>query len=193
MKKDIFLAFCVFSLFACQSADTQNITLMSNDTAEIISVSLNNKEFLKENLDIDTLYFLRNKLFNQSFLKAESRFKISSLPDNSQSRMANIGLSYPYDGRQRLSVFKFEHIDDTLNVQMYEQGSNLFYKTNLIKRNGNWLIVKQRTYSGGRLDKYEFEDEQWYLDLKKKIKPHKAMFPPPEPKTINSDIKDDAN
>ena len=96
--------------------------------------------------------------------------------------MANIGLSYPYDGRQRLSIFKFENRGDTLNVQMYEHGSNVFYNTDLIEANGDWTIVKQRAYSGGRVEKYEFEDEEWYKELKKKIKPHQPIFPPPDPK-----------
>ncbi len=154
--------------------------LTRDDTTEIVSVSLNGKEFSKENLDVDALYFLRNNLFNQSFLKAKSRFKISSLPYNSQSRMANIGLSYPYDGRQRLSVFKFDYKNDTVKVGMYEHGGNLFYETGLGLKKGKWIILKQRAFSGGRIGKFEFENEEWYKDLKKKIKPHQPMFPPPE-------------
>ncbi len=180
MKKNIFLIFSLV-FFSCHSIETEKNILTKDDTIEIIGASVNGKEFLKENLDIDTLYFLRNKLFNQSLLKAKSPFKLLSLPDNSQSKMANIGLSYPYDARQRLSIFKFENRGDTLNVQMYEHGSNLFYRTDLIENNGKWIIVKQRAYSGGRIEKFDFEKEQWYIDLKKKTKPHQPIFPP-EPK-----------
>ncbi|HAO06215.1 MAG TPA: hypothetical protein DCQ50_04295 [Chryseobacterium sp.] len=38
-------------------------------------------------------------------------------------------------------------------------------------KNGNWVILKQSAYSGGTVEKFEFEDEEWYKELKKKVKP----------------------
>lgn len=180
MKKNVLLVFYSFLFFACQPVDTEK-NLTGDDTVKIINSILNGKEFLKENLNVDTLYFLRNKLFNENLFKAKDHFEIKSLEDNSRSRMANIGPSYPYDGRERLSVFKFDYKNDSVKVGMYEHGGNLFYETELGLKKGNWLILKQRVYSGGRIKKFEFENEAWYKELKKKVKPHQPMFPPPPP------------
>ena len=177
MKKKIrFLLFCTALFFACQSTDIKENKLKSIDTMKIISSILNGREFLKENPNFDTVFFLRNKLFTGGLLKGESSFKIASLEDNSRTRMINIGPGFPYDGRERLSVVKFEYKDDTVKFNMYEHGGNLFYDTDLISEGKDWIILKQNVYNGGRLEKFEFEDEEWYKELKKKTSQDKLNF-----------------
>ncbi len=46
--------------------------------------------------------------------------------------MTNLGPGFPYDSRERLSLFKFEYINDTIKVGIYEHGGHLFYETELI-------------------------------------------------------------
>ena len=177
MKKTNLLILSTVLFFACRSTDRKENILKSDDTVEIISAVLNGREFLKENPHLDTVFFLRNKLFNASWLKIPSRFKISSLEDNSRTRMTNIGPGFPYDKRQRLSLFKFDYINDTAEVSIYEHGGHLFYNTKLNLKNGNWRILQQQASSGGKLDKFEFENEEWYKELKKKTMLDRLITP----------------
>lgn len=181
--KRIFQILLLLTFLGCKPTD--NRVLETQDTTKILNVILNGEEFLKENLNVDTLFFLRNKLYNKGYPTMANRFKIESLEDNSRSRMANLGPFDPYDGRERLSVFKFEYKNDTVKVGMYEHGSNLFYETELGIKKGNWVILNQSASSGGKREKFEFENEEWYKELKKKVKPRQSMFPPPEPKDNN--------
>lgn len=179
MKSIVYISL-LLTFLGCKT--NRNDVLTTQDTIKIMSVILNGRAFLKENSNVDTLFFLRNKLFNKSWLEAKSRFKIKSLEDNSQTRMTNIGPGFPSDRRQRLSISKFEYKNDTAEIVMYEHGGHLYYETELNLKKGNWIILKQQAFSGGRIEKFEFEDEEWYKDLKKKVKPHQPMFPPAEPK-----------
>lgn len=178
--KTISLFFYVILFVACKSTDNEENKLKRDDTVKIISSILSGQEFLKENLNVDTLFFLKNKLFNESLLKTTSRFKVEPLEDNTRTRMTNIGPGFPYDRRQRLNLFKFDYKNDTVKIGMYEHGGHLFYETELVLKKGNWVILKQSASSGGRMEKFEFEDEEWYKELKKKIKPHKPVFPAKE-------------
>jgi len=181
MKK-ISLIFYIALFLACKASDSKENRLKPDDTVKIISAVLNGRVFLKENVKVDKIFFLRNKFFSESWLKSKSSFKLASLENTSRTRMTNVGPGFPSDSRQRLSLFKFEYKNDTAKVDIYEYGGHLFYETELGLKKENWIILKQGASSGGRMEKFEFEDEKWYLDLKKKIKPHLPMFPPPAPK-----------
>lgn len=144
--------------------------LISGDTTKIIKAVLSGKEFLIENPDTDTLFFLRNKFFNKDWPTSTKKFKIEYLKDMPQTRMFNIGPGFPNDSRQRLSLIKFEFKNDTARVIILEHGSNLFYDAKLLHINDSWKLIMENAYAGGRLEKFEFENDRWYLDLKKKVK-----------------------
>ncbi len=60
-------------------------------------------------------------------------------------------------------------------------GDICFMKPNLYLSKA-WVVLKQSASSGVKVENFEFENEKWYKELKKEIKPPKSMFTPPEPK-----------
>ncbi|WP_145855988.1 hypothetical protein [Pedobacter suwonensis] len=66
---------------------------------------------------------------------------------------------------------------DSVSLLMLNHGPDIFYEYQLVKRDEVWKIIKEYSEVGGRRKFYEFENEQWYLDLKKKLK--KSMISTP--------------
>ncbi|KQR71783.1 hypothetical protein [Pedobacter sp. Leaf176] len=168
LKKGIILLINIAMFPACHSIDKNKNELKTSDTTKIMASVFNGTMFLKENPSIDTLFLLKNKFFNKSWPHRTARLKIEFIDDNSKTRMFNIGPGFPCDARQRLSILKFNYKKDTVNMVMLDHGSNLFYDTKLINRNKNWEVVKEEISVGGRVERFEFEDEDWYLLLKEK-------------------------
>jgi hypothetical protein len=180
MLRNTFFLLIVLSCVSCRKSEDK--FLSANDTTAIFNTILNDREFLKETIHIDTLFFLKTKFYNKSWTKQSTYFKLLFIKDIPQAKMLNFGPNSPYDGRTRISVLKFYLKKDTVSVLMLNHGPNIFYDYNLIRKNNIWLVTKRDIESGGRREYYGFEKDQWYLDLKKKIKPVKPMFPPPEPR-----------
>jgi len=172
----------IFSLFSCNLSEKRSEN--SKDTSAIFQEIFNSKSFVRENICVasDSLYLLKTQYFNNSWPSKNKYFDIYFINDIPQSKILNFGPNDPYDGRKRLSVFKFTLRDDTASISMLDHGPNKFWEFILVKKNSYWSIVKEHFETGGKREYYGFEKDQWYLDLKKKIKPVKPMFPPPGPK-----------
>ena len=180
MFKIVIYLFLTICLLSCRQAD--NKSLSASDTTAIFNSILENKALLKETINVDTLYFLKTQFYNKSWPRKSKYFKIVFLEDSPRFRMINIGgINYPYDKRERISVYNFVKILDTVSVSFVENGSQLFYFFKLIEKNDRWNIVAVDNDIGGRRKSYDFEKEQWYIDLKKKVKHEEPMFPPAKP------------
>ena len=182
MSKKEFYSFwlmCIF--FSCTT--NENSKINGSDTSKIFQQILNSKIFVKDNIArTDSLFFLRTKYYNRSWPTQTKYFKLILINSNSQSKMVNFGENWPYDGRRRIEVLKFNVKLDTARVLMLEYGGQVFYDF-ILKQSGNeWKIFKEELDIGGSREYYGFEKDKWYLDLKKKIKPVKPMFAPPETK-----------
>jgi len=171
LQKSFFNLFLFFSILlcACHSIDDKNRKLNCKDTTQIITAIVSAKRFLMENQETETLFFLKNNLYNNAWPDSTSRFKFVFIENNSRSRMFNIGPGFPYDGRQRLSLLKFTFRNDTCNTVIQENGSNLFYETKSIYKNKIWDVIEERVRVGGRVERFEFENEDWYKNWKQKI------------------------
>lgn len=184
MRKLKFLYFLILVCFSACISSEEN-SLNGIDTAKIMHLIFENNLFVNENLkkNSDTLYILKSIYINDSWPKKTKHFNLKYIDSTSRATIVNFGPNSPYDGRSRLSVLKFYHNKDSVNVLILSHGDQIFFicSLKLIDRN-NWKILETRLDDVGRRAKYEFEDEQWYIDLKKKIKPHRPIFPPPEPK-----------
>lgn len=167
-----------FALLSCKS--TKKTLLSGKDTATVFQSILESKIFVKENIcaGSDSLYMLKNKYFNNSWPQKSTYFNIFFIADKPQSKILNFGPNSPYDGRTRISILKFLQKEDTVSVLMLNHGPNVFFEYNLIRENNLWRIVNENYESGGRKSYYGFEKDQWYIDLKKKMKPTKRLFPP---------------
>lgn len=174
---------CLLGIILCSCKNSEKKQLKGKDTSEILQAILNSKSFVKDNVCYtDTLYFLETKFYNKSWPRKSKYFKITSIEEVPQAKILNFGPNYPYDGRRRFSVFYFAIKKNTSTVKLLEHGANLFFVYKLKIINDKWTVVEENLSTGGRRMNYGFENEQWYLDMKKKIKPVKPMFPPAEPK-----------
>lgn len=181
--KNRYLCYILFlSFLSCKY--TEKKTIEGKDTSAIFQEIFNSKSFIKKNICVasDSLYFLKTKYFNNSWPKKNKYFNVFFIEDIPQSKILNFGPNSPSDERTRISVLKFTLKKDTVSILMLDHGPNIFWQYNLVKNNNNWLVVKEHSETGGRRVYYGFEKDKWYLDLKKKIKSVKPMFPPPEPK-----------
>lgn len=178
LKRPFFKLFLLFFILlsACQSIDDKNRKLNSIDTAQIITAVVSAKSFLKENQETDTLFFLKNNFYNNAWPHYTSRFKLVFITNNSRSRMFNIGPGFPHDSRQRLSLLKFSFRNDTCNTVIQENGSNLFYETKIAYKNKKWNVIDQVVRVGGRAERFEFENEDWYKNWKQKIPKQERLF-----------------
>lgn len=132
MKIKINIICCVILCFSCNLSNDKKIKkLGANDTTRIVNSVFNGKEFLASNIAKDTIYILQTKYLNSAWPKKTKNFDFSFLPSNSRTRMFNIGPGFPYDGRERLSIFLFEYKNDTVKVGMYEHEDICFMKPNL--------------------------------------------------------------
>lgn len=167
-----------FGLLSCKYSEKRNLS--GGDTAQILHSIIESKTFVKENVCYarDSIFLLKTKYFNDSWPKYSKYFRIVFIDDVPQSKILNFGPNSPYDGRIRVSVFKFYQRKDTVSVLMLSHGPNVFFTYNLIKKDNSWVVIKEDFTSGGRSNYYGFEKDKWYLDLKKKIKPTKPLFPP---------------
>jgi len=164
-----FLLLFPIVLFACHSIEDKSIKNNHLDIAQIVTKIVNGKLFLDENKQTDTLFFLKNGFYNNSWPHHTPKFKLVFIENNSRSRMFNIGPGFPHDARQRLSIVKFSHRNDTCTVAILENGSNLFYDAKLLYKNKEWRLIEEQVRVGGRAEKFEFENEKWYKNWKQKI------------------------
>ncbi|WP_316807542.1 hypothetical protein [Pedobacter agri] len=176
MKLELILILSYLVFTGCRFEHTRCTKLTPSDTTLIIYNILNGNKFLEENTETDTIFFLRNKFFNKSFPTHTKHFVVKSLEDNSRARMFNLGPGFPNDGRQRFTVFKFSYKNDTVKTGINEHGTNLFYETELVQHQKHWTITKQNISPGGKLEKFDYEHEQWYKELIKRLKPSKSDF-----------------
>lgn len=184
MRKEKLLYFLLFIFFSSCSP-TEKKSLDGIDTAKIFQLIFDNNLFVKENQrkNSDTLYFLKSKYVNNNWPMKSKHFNIAIIDSTSQAMIVNFGPSSPYDGRRRLSVLKFSRNKDLLNVLILRHGDQIYFDCTLKSIGGNnWNVLKVKVDDVGRKASYDFEKEQWYIDLKKKIKPHQPIFPPPKPK-----------
>jgi hypothetical protein len=169
-------------LLCLSCKDTEGTCLSSKDTTQILQAILNSKGFVKDAICYtDSLYFLKTKYFNNAWPAQSNYFRLIYINDVPQARIVNFGPNYPYDGRRRFSLFYFAIKKDTSTVKLLEHGGNLFFVYRLKAINDKWTVIEEDLSTGGRRTNYGFEKEQWYLDMKKKIKPVKPMFPPVKP------------
>lgn len=160
----IFLLSCKYNL--------KQKALTGEDTTKIFQSVFDSKLFVKENghSNADSIYLLKNKYYNKAWPKKSKYFNILFLSDISRSKILNFGPNAPYDSRTRISILKMQQRKDSVSLLMLNHGPNIFYEYKLVKRGEVWKIIKEYAEVGGRRKFYEFEKEQWYLDLKKKIK-----------------------
>lgn len=168
------------SFFSCRIAEKKSLS--SADTTAIFQQILNNKVFVKENKRKlpDTLYFLKTKYFNKSWPQKSNYFNVVFIKNTPQAIMVNFGPNSPYDNRKRISVLKFDMNKDTLRVLLLSHGDQIYFDYSLKLFKNKWEILKAETDFGGRKAYYGFERDQWYLDLKNKIKDttkHKPFKP----------------
>ncbi len=173
--------FSLLILFCVSCAPNEDKVLTAIDSTAILKTILNDRAFLKETIHADTLFFLKTKFYNNSWPKKSTYFDLFFINDIPQAKILNFGPNAPFDKRTRISVFKFYQKKDTVFVLMLDHGLNVFYDYRLVRKNNVWVVAHESIETGGRRENYEFEKEQWYIDLKKKIKPHQPMFPPPPP------------
>ncbi|WP_412465648.1 hypothetical protein [Pedobacter sp. KLB.chiD] len=168
--KIIIYIFFIF-LLSCKYNRKQK-ALSGEDTTKIFQSVFDSKLFVRENRrsNADSIFLLKNKYYNKAWPGKSKYFNILFLSDISRSKMLNFGPGSPYDARIRISILKLEQRKDSVSLLMLNHGPNIFYEYQLVKKGEIWKIIKEYAAVGGRRELYEFENEQWYLDLKKKIK-----------------------
>ena len=172
VSKKISCFILLLALFSCNYSG--KTSLSRKDTTAIFQSILESKTFVKENIcgSSDTLFLLKTKYFNGSWPQKAKYFNIAFIQDESRSKILNFGPDSPYDGRLRISILKFDEKKDTVFILMLNHGPYVYFNYKLAKKNNLWEVKSENFDSGGRRAYYGFENEQWYLDLKKKIKTH---------------------
>lgn len=141
-KKEIILIIAL--LFTISSCFYNSSTkLESNDTTSILYEVFESKSLLKDNIERDTLYIIKSKLFNKNYPKKTKYFDLEYIEDTPTNRVFN----HPYkqkDKRLRLDITDFSYKKDTVFFSMVNCGVNKDYLFKLIKRNKKWEIVEEK-------------------------------------------------
>lgn len=176
MKNFFCLSVLYIGLFSCRPP--QKFPAKANyDTISVINCFFESNFFRRQVGKAHDIYLVRNQFIGSDSVFRTKYHIVKYLPNNSRSKMPNLGPGYPYDDRERLS-FKLELVEDTAYVSMYNYGYNEFYGAILVKSNDIWHIVSGDVEAGGRIEYGDLLTEDWYLEMKKKVKPVKPLFPP---------------
>lgn len=180
MKRVVIVFLLGLLLNSCRNSEIKYLS--KRDSTEIFLAALNNKVLVKEIMPFtDTIYLIKNNYYRTSFPSVSDYFKIIYIKNTPQSKMVNFGPRFPSDNRRRLEIMNLELKDGTLNLLLIDHGVGLYYEFYMKYINNNWTTTKSKGGVLGKREHYDFENEKWYIDLKKNRNDTKSdviLFPP---------------
>lgn len=137
-KTNLYLIMLSICLVSCKESNLKKLS--PKDSAEIVSNALNSKLFLKDNIETDTIHFLKNNYYNQSWPEKTQYFRLFYIEDTKDTHTINTP-SKPVDRRTRISPFEFKLEKNTVYLTLFDYGVQATYDFKLKKTDGVWKTV----------------------------------------------------